>query len=294
MPIFPSPLTDFSAVSGAMSNAPILSGTSAVQAQVPPNRGAVSTRNMIRWFVPEIGVIEMYINPQNITYQEKKHITEQRTKGGYLVQYWGEELQQISIDGTTGTSGIEGINVLRDIYRNEQLVYEPYALARATEREKELDTLSIFDDFSNNFLNMVDNATKTGSPVISKERPSLASLALSVEMYYGGWIYRGYFKDFRVTERADRLGLFDYTMTFMATQRRGIRLNFLGWHRSATHGPSNSDPEFGRPYSYAGLFSEQASPTNLKTNNDVISLSDVLNGANSIVSSVGDAFTSIF
>ena len=42
-------------------------------------------------------------------------------------------------------------------------------------------------------------------------------------------------------------------MTFVATQKRGYRLNFLGWHRSPTTGPSNSDPEFGASYSYSEL-----------------------------------------
>jgi hypothetical protein len=71
-------------------------------------------------------------------------------------------------------------------------------------------------------------------------------------MYWSGWVFRGYFADFRIEERADNLGLFNYSMNFVYTQKRGYRTNFLAWHRSPTNGPSDSDPEFGTPYSYNG------------------------------------------
>lgn len=281
------------------TNRPLQSGFATPSSNIPNERGAIQTRSLIRWFVPEVGVVEMYINPQSISYQFKKSITNVRTKGGFTLQYWGEDLTQLSINGTTGSSGIEGINVLEDVYRAEQNAYDPFALAVAAQIDAENnDALSVFGGFGdilsgigNQFTSALSAAVQTGSPVISRPQPTLASLAFSVEMYYSGWVFRGYFTDFRVDERAEKLGLFDYAMTFVVTQRRGLRTNFLGWHRSATSGPSNSDPEFGVPYSYKGLYTEQATPSRLRSDNSVTTLGDVLETGAGLVS---NAFSSIF
>lgn len=284
MVTIPSPIRDvFSLASQTISGAgrefpgfgapviPSKSGFGVRQSKVPSQRVASFTRNMVRWFVPETGIVEMYINPQNITYQRKKVITRQRTKGGYVLQYWGEDLGSISISGTTGSSGIEGINVLEDIYRNEQLSFDAYALALGAAKDsQDLDlsgNQSLFNLIDNagqsaseKFFDLVSNAIETGSSNTSRPKPTMADFAFTVEMYWSGWVFRGFFDDFRVEEKANNLGLFDYSMTFNYTQRRGIRNNFLGWHRSATDGPSNTDPRFGIPYSYTSLASGSSSP----------------------------------
>jgi hypothetical protein len=209
----------------------------------------------------------MYVNPQGISYSQKKSITQQRTKGGFVLQYWGEELGTISINGTTGSSGIEGINVLEDVYRSEQLAFDPFALAIAAEKEDQ-EAFGDLPDASAGALlgnlvgltavsgkSMISNMLETGSTSASRPKPTMASLAFTVELYWSGWVFRGYFTDFKVDEKSSSLGLFDYTMNFTYTQRRGLRLNFLPWHRSATHGQSNSSPphEGGIPYSYEEL-----------------------------------------
>jgi hypothetical protein len=84
-------------------------------------------RQLIRWRVPGLGFVDMYINPQQMDIQEKKVIQKQRTKGGYVIQYWGEELMIIRIQGNTGASGIEGINILRKVYRAEQDSFQQVA-----------------------------------------------------------------------------------------------------------------------------------------------------------------------
>lgn len=242
---------------------PSVSNSATRQSRIPSSRAGIQRRNLIRWFVPETGIVEMYINPQSISIQDKKTITPQRTKGGFVLQYWGEELTTISLSGTTGSSGIEGINVLNDVYRAEQVAFDPYALSLAADRSLEnQDQFSFAGDFptssigallggaGESFLSLVGNAVQSGSPAVTRMQPTLAALAFAVEMYWSGTVYRGYFTDFKVDERAERLGLFDYSITFMATEKRGIRQNFLGWHRSATNGPSNSDPQFGPPYSF--------------------------------------------
>jgi hypothetical protein len=272
MPI--QPLNVTGAINGAINSLarvpPSSSGDGSRQNKIPSNRAASHTRNLIRWFVPETGIIDMYINPENITTSYSKAIANQRTKGGYVLQYWGEDLITLSLSGTTGSSGVEGINVLEDIYRSEQVSFDPYALAFAAALDRNQGSETVLGDaepggilgligagISNDFVSQVTNSLESGTTNPTRPRPTLASLAFSVEMYWSGWTYRGYFKDFKVTESAQKLGLFDYTATFIATQKRGYRANFLGWHRSPTSGPSNSDPIMGVPYSYGGLFPAQ-------------------------------------
>ena len=67
--------------------------------------------------------------------------------------------------------------------------------------------------------------------------PSLAQLAFSVEMYYNGCVYRGYFDNMTITESADNF-LWTYQITFVVTQRRGYRTNYFPFHRTPVQGPS--------------------------------------------------------
>lgn len=230
--------------------------------KVAPFREGQIKRNIITWFVPEFGIVRMYVNPNSISYSNKKLINSDRTKGGYTLQYWGEELTTINIGGTTGSSGVEGINMLYEIYRAEQYGFDAIGLT--------LDANNAAADLANNLVNGVggalgnavgdlfgaDSASSAAggagllggilgldSPnnsLAAKNIPSLAQLAFSVEMYYNGWVYRGFFKDMIMTERADNF-LWEYQMTFVATQRRGYRTNYFPFHRSANNGPSQYD-----------------------------------------------------
>lgn len=241
------------------TNIPSQSGIGTRQGRLPNERIGVSKRKMMRWLVPEQPIIEMYVNPENVNYSYGKHITEQRTKGGYVLQYWGENLINLTLTGTTGTSGIEGINVLYDVYRNEQVMFDPYALALQAQqsRAEQLELLPSFSDFGiGGTIGEVGDLLFGGNqaiPATTRARPSLASLAFTVELYWSGEVYRGYFKDFQVVESAQKLGFFNYTINFRATQRRGFRQNFLAWHRSAVNGPSNSNPIYGTPHSFGQL-----------------------------------------
>lgn len=253
-------------------------------AKLPDFRLATHNRKMMHWLVPEGTIVQMYVNPQNVTYTSRKSTTEQRTKGGFVLQYWGEELGTISIGGTTGTSGIEGIQVLEDIYRNEQLAFDPYALTIAAKLDAENYSAGVFGDgaagsFVSNIASGGDllssalNAATGVTPSTSFKAPSLAYLAFTVELFWSGVVYRGFFKDFIVTESADKLGLFDYSMNFVYTQKRGYRQNFMPWHRTPTAGPSmNISPlvgnvpfAYGRPHSFGGLIDVPASSPSVET-----------------------------
>lgn len=239
--------------------------------QVPPNKPGVLHRNIITWYVPQFGTVQMYINPSAISYGHKKLITKDRTKGGYTLQYWGEDLTTLNISGTTGSSGIEGINALYEVYRAEQYAFDSVGLAMSANNAS--TTLagnlingiggalgqginSLFSGGSSNptaaaagagilggVLGM-NSPTNTLSPA---NIPSLAQLAFTVEMYYGGWVFRGFFENMTINERADNF-LIEYQMTFMATQRRGYRLNYFPWTRAATSGSS----QYNTPYAFSG------------------------------------------
>ena len=216
--------------------------TSLLRQSIPVNQVTYYKRRMMKWLAPERGIIDMYINPQDIKIAHSKIIKPERTKGGFVVQYWGEELIDLSISGHTGTSGIEGINVLYDIYRGEQVAFDVVALEEYTKYVNEdqsiINMVSGLGDVMNALYALGDASTTSGLFI---PPPTLAYYALSVELYWQGEIYRGFFTNFSVTETVNKLGLFDYSITFKATQRRGIRRNFLPWHKTPSAGPSDHD-----------------------------------------------------
>src|SRR5690242_5213619 len=57
-------------------------GTGLPSSHVPSYKPGQVKRNIITWFVPQFGIVRMYVNPQNISYAHKKLITKDRTKGG--------------------------------------------------------------------------------------------------------------------------------------------------------------------------------------------------------------------
>jgi hypothetical protein len=228
-------------------------------------------RKLMQWNIPNQGLVEMYINPQSFSIVERKLVKETRTKGGYIIQYWGEALPEIDIAGTTGSGGVEGINVLRDIYRQEQVGFASIMsqLNQGFLNNLFQTTLGAIQDLSNNPLanpvastinsltnpdqffrdvvttvgNVANVFDSIGKAITTDQQllPTLAALATSVELWYDGVIYRGFFKEFRVDEKADESGLFRYTMKFTVTRRTGVRLNSFPWQRSVNYGPANSD-----------------------------------------------------
>ena len=215
---------------------------------------------------------QLYINPQNINIRDQKLIKKDLTKGGYVVQYWGEELPTIEVQGTTGSSGVEGINILKDIYRHEQIVYRSIladrqrALAEATLAAAEEAAaalgntlnagetfLAVADAFTGGIVsstvegvsNAIDLITDPfgggtsigenfgGSGTFSTV-PTLAAFATNIDMYYQGEFFRGYFTNFTTTESANDPGHFTYSFSFTVTRRTGERTNFMPWHREPT------------------------------------------------------------
>ncbi len=279
-PLTQSQLASFESNGFLVASTPSADGNGLPFTKIAPGVAGQITRNIITWFVPQFGTVRMFVNPQNITYTHKKLINKDRTKGGYTLQYWGEELDQISISGTTGSSGIEGINMLYEIYRAEQFAFDAVGLTLAANNAAA--------DVANNLVQGIGGALgqAIGGPSLTaaasgagllggilgldspnnnlsaRNIPSLASLAFAVEMYYNGWVYRGFFDNMTVTERADNF-LIDYQMTFFATQRRGYRTNYFPWSNNPASGPS----QYTTPTSFNGI-------TQLNTNQSVSTIAN--------------------
>ena len=235
--------------------------------QVPTYRDAKVKRNIITWFVPEFGVVRMYVNPQSIQYSFKKSISKERTKGGYTLQYWGEELPTLTIGGTTGSAGVEGINALYEIYRAEQYAFDTsgliissnnFASSMATDGLNAIGN-AIGGDVGEALFGggggagsagLVGNLLGLNSPssqFAGAQYTSLAQLAFTVEMYYGGWVFRGFFESFSMTESAGNF-LWDYNINFTVTQKRGYRTNYFPWSKNPANGPST----YSTPMSFSG------------------------------------------
>lgn len=184
-------------------------------------------KQIMTWRLPNGSSVQMYINPQNFVVAESKQINYTRTKGGFVVQYWGDNLTRLTISGTTGSSGIKGIQVLRDIYRAENRAFE---LIAATQINSLTDLISdgLTTDNASAVVSHFANDLRNSSFIL---RPSLASLALSILLFYQGIQYKGFFTDFTMTESTAKLGLFDYNITFVVTEIRGTRENFMAWHK---------------------------------------------------------------
>jgi len=208
---------------------------------------------------------QLYMNPQTFNIRDQKLVQKTLTKGGHVVQYWGEDLTTIDAGGTTGSAGIEGINVLRDIYRHEQLHYRTVladrqrelakaaAIAQAEAEEQVYDTsvggalLGVADGLTGGAVsktvkgvsNSIDILFGTdlgsnfgGAGGSFKTVPTLAAFATNIDMYFQGEFFRGYFTNFTVSETAQEPGHFTYQFQFVVTRRSGKRNNFMPWHRN--------------------------------------------------------------
>ena len=60
---------------------------------VPKNKNALGNFSL-----ENREVVPVYINPQQINLRERKIINKQLTKGGYVIQYWGEEMPIMSVN----------------------------------------------------------------------------------------------------------------------------------------------------------------------------------------------------
>lgn len=84
----------------------------------------------------------MHVNPQNFSIQHTKKVERIQTRGGWVEQHWGDELDEISADGSTGAfmniyTGLTSLlrqqtiawdryRDLLDLFRNNGSLYDPF------------------------------------------------------------------------------------------------------------------------------------------------------------------------
>jgi hypothetical protein len=202
-------------------------------------------------------VVPLYINPSTITTNYTKNISETQTIGGFVIQYWGDRITTMSINGTTGSGGIDAINILYDVYKSEQKSFEKTFIKRqqelldkANENKQYLDSkatrLEAIDqvlfggaisELASGVSETMDyfRASYTGENISGQNTkttlmPTLSAFAVSLEMHYQGRINRGYIDSMNVTESANSPGHFDYTISFKSLKEYGERKNFMPWH----------------------------------------------------------------
>ncbi len=212
-------------------------------------------RRRILWEVPNKGYfVEMYLNPQNIDIRSQKIITQMRTKGGYMIQHWGEELDEITFQGHTGANGIEGIDALKDVYRAENKRNESiYKTIQDIFRTKDRQEFQTVEEITNAIGRVLGTENQTfgglfkgqdliGSGKVNLEAflkgreyvKSLAQRAAGVVCHYQGISYKGYFRSFSVNETTQRQGIFSYTMVFRVTETIGKRSSWMPWSKVHT------------------------------------------------------------
>lgn len=204
-------------------------------------------------------IVPLYINPESFNIQDGKLLSESITKGGYVIQYWGEKLGELQVSGTTGSGGIEAINILRGIYRNEITQMNNILLKRAVLLENESVSASngvqglgsgiesILDNFSNGsassikdgISSVIDEVVDAASGVSNVNSsveliPTLGAFATNMILYWHGEKFTGFFKSFKVDESASSPGIFSYQFSFAITKRTGTRKNFMPWHKNPT------------------------------------------------------------
>jgi hypothetical protein len=140
MPLIPSANYDF-AVNPAPTSAPNYSHPAASRfGPIPMAFQITSPMNALEALLPH--ALVMHVNPANFSEAFTKKIERIQTRGGFVEQHWGDELSQISADGSTGafinlytgTSSLlrqqtiawDRYRDLHDLYRNNGDVYDPY------------------------------------------------------------------------------------------------------------------------------------------------------------------------
>lgn len=214
-------------------------------------------------------LVPLYINPSsfNITYNKK--ISDTQTLGGFVIQYWGDGITNISMGGETGSGGIEAINILYNkVYKSEQnqmkeiLIKRQQALSEdvnneinnpqnstATNAAAAIDQ-AIFNGGFTSIVSGVGEMMQFYSDALSGNKvntasstsllPTLSAFAVSIQMYFQGKIFVGYIDNMVVNENGNSPGIFSYTISFKSLKEYGERKNFMPWH-------TNPEDDAGRP-----------------------------------------------
>jgi len=187
-------------------------------------------RNAIYWELWSGDFVKMPVNPQTMAFNFNKQISPTRTKGGFNVQYWGENLLEIAISGITGLSGVEGIELLYDVYRSEQLTREGIGNIAARGADLKNFAKGNMQRGADRFETFLESDEPQGGRGLP-DSSNLAVKATAVKMWYNYRVYSGWFSAFDYTENAESPGVYNYSLKYTVWNEQGRRRNWATWHR---------------------------------------------------------------
>lgn len=144
--------------------------------------------------VANLDSVSFYINPQNISIQQRKLWQKIRTRGGWALQHWGPELGTVQIRATTG-------NIRPPIMKDFSL-----GTFFSTSATNDLPTELNSPAFAG--LKRLEKWYKEDQDEARIYRHELSAL------YYRNQIYVGHFTDFMVEENAERPFQLNYQIGF--------------------------------------------------------------------------------
>jgi hypothetical protein len=170
-------------------------------------KGVKENKHALVWRIEGLKEIPpkltMLINPANLDISYSQLINETRTMGGFVQEFWGEQLTSVSASGTTA------------------MAYDQNGLTR-----KNLKQSESYINF-NNLVNFYKNNGKVYSTKGSNRIVSFGTVVLT----YFGKEYEGHFESFNVDESADTPFSLAYSFDFKVTRIIGdlavIDGNFL-------------------------------------------------------------------
>lgn len=130
-------------------------------------------------------MLVMHVNPQNFNENHTKKIERIQTRGGFVEQHWGDELSEVSADGSTGAF-VNLYTGLSSVLRQQTIAWDRYQ--------------DLYDLFHNNGSVHDPN----GNIVLQG----------NVMLLYDKGTYLGYFRAFDVEETADSPFAFKVNWTF--------------------------------------------------------------------------------
>lgn len=167
--------------------------------------GAKSNKVPVIWRI--VGIpdpppeLTMLLNPGNLDTSYTHLVNETRTLGGFLQEYWGEQLTSLSASGRSamfyGTGGISN-------------------------KESKLSTA--YENFKR-LVNIYRNNGKSYQPVhrtaAQYRNPNRITAVGTVIMTYHEKEYEGFFDSFSIRELAERPFYFEYDLSFRVTRVLG-------------------------------------------------------------------------
>lgn len=144
--------------------------------------------------VDTVNVFTFYVNPQRISFTDRKSKTPMRTLGGFEVQHWGNELTELNVTGISG-----GMHRINQLGVNRGL----------------LPTETIRDSTAWQRIQQLKNIYDSDQAVRNKQQGTLWSLE------YNAKVYIGTFSSFTGPEEENaQPWYFRYSFVFQVEQER--------------------------------------------------------------------------